>query len=74
MYSDAEINEIFEKVALQEGVSTETMRAEIALAIQESMKTTDPVAQEHWRSMQKGGKMPTPEDVFRYLMQLIADA
>lgn len=74
MYSDAEINEILEKVALKEGLDAETVRAEITLAIRESMKTTDPVAQEHWRSMQKGGKMPTLEDVFRYLMQLIADA
>lgn len=58
MYSDAEINEILEKVALKEGLDAETVRAEITLAIRESMKTTDPVAQEHWRSMQKGGKCP----------------
>lgn len=53
----------FEDIAVREGKSVAEVRSEIQNAIDEAMKSTDPVAQEYWKRLSKNGKKPTPEDV-----------
>ena len=74
MHPDTGFDDVFEMVAAEEGVSVEAVRAEIARAMQDAMNSSDPAVQAHWRSMKKAGETPTPEEMFCYLLRLMADA
>ena len=74
MHPDTGFDDVFEMVAAEEGVSVEAVRAEIARAMQDAMNSSDPAVQAHWRSMKNAGETPTPEEMFCYLLRLMADA
>ncbi|HAZ20223.1 MAG TPA: hypothetical protein DCY74_05465 [Clostridiales bacterium] len=58
------MNELFEAIAIQEGVSEEEVRNEIIFAIQLAM--TDPELTEIWDAIGEG-QIPTPEQLVEYL-------
>lgn len=55
------------QLAKQEGVSVETVRHEIEIAIAEARKSTDPKAQAFWKTVPRKGEYPTPEEVIVHL-------
>jgi hypothetical protein len=55
------------KLAAQTGVSTEEIRRQIQIDIDNGMANQDPKVQAYWNNMLKKGVKPTPEDVIVYL-------
>lgn len=55
------------QLAKKEGVSVETVRHEIEIAIAEARKSTDPKAQKFWKTVPHKGEYPTPEEVIVHL-------
>ena len=62
-----------EKVAKRNGVSLETVKQEIDLAIDQALETSDPKIKEFWDSIPKAGEKVTPEELVAYLSGQIAN-
>ena len=58
---------VLKQLAKQEGVSVETVRHEIEIAIAAARKSTDPKAQAFWKSVPHKGEQPTPEEVIVHI-------
>lgn len=58
---------IFEKIALENGVSVTEVRKEIEIAIDEAMANPDPVVKKEWENFRFKGDKPTPEEFVVYL-------
>ena len=63
----AKAKKALKQLAKREGVSVETVRHEIEIAIAEARKSTDPKAQAFWKSVPHKGEYPTPEEVIVHL-------
>lgn len=63
--------QILEKVAAQNGVSVDEVRAEIEVAIDIGMASPDLAVQAKWKSLCKDGKKPTPEQAIIMLSKEI---
>lgn len=61
------------KLAKRKGVSEETVRREIEVAIAEAMKSTDPQAQAFWKSIPHNGERPTPEEVITCIADMVKE-
>ena len=57
-------------LAKQKGVSEETVRHEIEIAILEAIKSSEPTARAFWMSIPHKGKVPTPEEVITYIADM----
>ena len=63
----AKAERALKQLAKKEGVSVETVRHEIEIAISAARKSTDPKAQNFWKSVPRKGEYPTPEEVIVHL-------
>ncbi len=63
----AKAEKALKQLAKKEGVSVETVRREIEIAITEARKSTDPKARAFWKTVPHKGEQPTPEEVIVYL-------
>lgn len=61
-------NDIFEKVAMQHGVTRLEVYSEIQKAIDVGFSNPDPEVQAIWKEMNIKGERPTPEEVLAYLV------
>lgn len=61
------VKKALKQLAKKEGVSVETVRHEIEIAIAEARKNTDPKARAFWKTVPHKGEQPTPEEVIVYL-------
>ncbi|MDR3600302.1 MAG: hypothetical protein P4L49_07455 [Desulfosporosinus sp.] len=59
------------KLSKQKGVSEETVRHQIKIAITEAMKSPEPQAQTFWKSIPHKGEQPTPEEVIAYITNMV---
>ena len=69
----AKAKKALKKIAQREGVSEETVRHEIEIAITEAMKSPEPQARAFWKSVPHKGEQPTPEEVVAYIADMIRD-
>jgi len=56
-----------EEIARRNGVTAETVRREIKLAMLAGMCSQDPKVQEKWKSIPCEGEVPTPEEMISYI-------
>lgn len=61
-------NDIFARVAKQQGVTREEVYEEIQKAIDVGFDNPDPLVQAEWKKMNLKGKRPTPEEVIAYVV------
>lgn len=61
------MNAIIQRIAKQHGVTPTEVEKQMQFAIQEAMKSTDPVAQAHWKKISPDGNAPTIEDFLIYI-------
>ena len=59
-----------DSVARNAGVSPESVRRDIQIAIEEAMRNCDPAVRTRWRALFPDGRVPTPEE----LIEAVADA
>ena len=69
----AKAKKALKKLAQREGVSEETIRHEIEVAIAEAMKSPEPQAQAFWKTIPRKGEQPTPEEVIAYIAGMVKD-
>ncbi|AYF41827.1 hypothetical protein [Ethanoligenens harbinense] len=69
----AKAKKALKKLAQREGVSEETVRREIVVAIAEAMKSPEPQAQAFWKAIPHKGEQPTPEEVIAYIAGMVKD-
>lgn len=69
----AKAKKALKKLAQREGVSEETVRREIEVAITEAMKSSEPQAQAFWKAIPHKGEQPTPEEVIAYIAGMVKD-
>lgn len=62
-----DVQKVFEAVADKNGTSPESVRQEIALAIQTAMDDASPHAQQFWQNFPKHEEPLTPEELVIYL-------
>lgn len=63
-----------EKIAKSEGITTDEVRQEIALAISYALKSDDPKVQNFWKDIPCEGDTPTVDEVIDYIAtQLIKE-
>ena len=68
------VNNALDKIAKSEGITTEEVKEEIALAIACALKSDDPKVQSFWKNIPCNGEAPTVEEVIRHIaMQLASD-
>lgn len=58
------------QVALKEGVSVDTVRHEIGIAIAAAAKSSDPEARAFWMSIPHKEARPTPEEAIAYIADM----
>ena len=58
---------LIKKIAEQQGVSPESVYAEILKAIQISYNDPNPARQAYWRNIAPDGELPTPEQFIKIL-------
>ena len=63
---------IIRQIAKKHGITTAEVKREMRLAIQEAMKSTDPVTREHWNVLSPNGKEPTIEQFLTYMVGQIS--
>lgn len=69
----AKAKKTLKKLAKQKGVSEETVRHEIEIAIAEAMKSPEPQAQAFWKSIPHKGEQSTAEEVIAYIANVVKD-
>ena len=57
-----------EQIAKSEGITTDEVRQEIALAISYALKSDDPKVQNFWKDIPCEGDAPTVDEVIDYLV------
>ena len=62
---------IIRQIAKAHGVSPAEVKMEIQFAIQEAMKSDDPVARSHWEKISPNGEEPTIEQFLSYIVNQI---
>ncbi len=62
---------LWEKVAVEYGVTPQEVRLEIQNAISIAMRSGNAQAQKHFAAICGKGMEPTPEEVVRYLCMLV---
>ena len=62
-----------EKIAKSEGITTDEVRQEIALAISYALKSDDPKVQNFWRNIPCEGDSPTVDEVIDFLAAQLAN-
>lgn len=60
-----------ELTAKQKGISTEECIKEIELAIDEAMKSDDPLVQARWKLIPRKGEKPTAEEFVDYVAKQV---
>ncbi|MCL2343442.1 MAG: hypothetical protein FWC62_06055 [Firmicutes bacterium] len=65
----SEAKKAIKNLARQKGVSVWEVRAEIELAIELGMKSSDPAARAYWVKIPKRGERPTPEEAIAYMAE-----
>lgn len=63
----------FEKIAKSEGIATDEVRNEIALAISYALKSDDPKVQNFWKNVPCKGDAPTVDEVINYIATQLAN-
>lgn len=63
---------IIRQIAKEHGVTPAEVKRDMRLAIQEAMKSTDPVAREYWNVLSPNGKEPTIEQFLTYMVGQIS--
>ena len=66
------IERSFEKIAKSEGITTDEVRNEIAVAISYALKSDDPKVQNFWRNIPCEGATPTVDEVINYIATQLA--
>ena len=61
-------NDIFARVAKQNGTTVADVYSEIQKAIDAGFDSTDPDVQAEWRKVKFKGERPTPEEVLAYMV------
>lgn len=61
------------KIARSEGITTEEVRHNIALAISHALKSNDPKIQLFWKNIPCKGEAPTIEEITNYIAIQFAD-
>ena len=59
------------KVAKNNGVSLDTVRSEISIAIKEAMTSGDAHAKALWANCPRSGEFPTPEEAIAYISGMV---
>ena len=62
-----------EKIAKSEGITTDEVRNEIAVAISYALKSDDPKVQNFWRNIPCEGATPTVDEVINYIATQLAN-
>lgn len=62
-----QISKSLDAIAKKEGISTEKVRDEIALAISYALKSNDPNIQNFWKNIPCEGDTPTIEEIINYI-------
>lgn len=62
------VNDVFEEVAKQHGITSSEVYNEIQKAIDAGFDNPDPDVQAEWKKMNIKGERPTPEEVLEYLV------
>ena len=63
-----------EKIAKSEGITTDEVRQEIALAISYALKSNDPKVHNFWKDIPCEGDAPTVDEIIDYIAtQLIKE-
>lgn len=67
------IKRSFEKIAKSEGITTDEVRNEIALAISYALKSDNPKVQNFWKNIPCEGDTPTVDEVINYIATQLAN-
>ena len=67
----AQAENALKQLAQDEGVSTDTVRHEIEIAITAASNSTAPQAQAFWKSIPHNGEWPTPEEVIVHIVKMM---
>ena len=68
------MNALFQKIAVENGTTTEQVYREIQSAINIAMQSGDTDVQEKWRAMSGNHETPSPEEAIRgILVMLLTD-
>ena len=62
-----------EKIAKSEGITTDEVRDEIALAISYALKSDDPKVHDFWKNIPCEGDAPTVDEVINFLASQLAN-
>ena len=62
---------VFERLARERNITVEEMRAIISARIEAGMNDPDPEKRAQWERIPRAGKIPTPEEWFRYAVERI---
>lgn len=62
------IKRSFEKISKSEGITTDEVRNEIALAISYALKSDDPKVQNFWKNIPCEGDTPTVDEVVNHIV------
>ncbi|MBQ8825163.1 MAG: hypothetical protein IJZ64_08065 [Ruminococcus sp.] len=65
------IKNILNQIAMENNISLEEVRKEITYAIEEAMRSDDPIAKNLWSQISKNGETPTPEETIEFICSLI---
>lgn len=68
-----QIEQYLERIARQEGLTTEEVRKDIGLAISYALKSDDPKVQNFWKAIPCKGAAPTIEEIIDYMTIQLAN-
>jgi hypothetical protein len=71
MNNKKEYSEIIKNIAEQNGVSEESVYADMQTAINMGYHNLDPAVQEYWTKLFPDGEIPIPEEVIKFLAEEI---
>lgn len=69
----SEANEILKILAIQKGISVNTIRREIASVVEIASKSQDQGAESFWKSIPHKGDSPTPEETIAFFADYIVN-
>lgn len=64
---------IFERLARERNITVEEMRSIISARIEAGMNDPDPEKRAQWERIPHAGKIPTPEEWLRYVVERIEE-
>lgn len=68
------IKDVLNQIAKENNVSLDEVRKEISYAIEEAMRSDDPVAKNLWSQISKNGEPPTPEETIEFICSMIINS